>query len=407
MTKEVIIMLKPREELEKKLIGLFFNIPKADKQRYYLELESKYNIPIDMSTDIFNSIKDLSGYNQFVLFTITQCIKPSYIPIYFTDREIKDYTNKKMTNTKIKFPIKFKMFEVAPDQWIGVSNVQFLMKLREAQLINYNADTQRALEIMLSNGNEILRPSVEYKAVNEIAQAYEDNSFIPNTISLNISQDDELADFDYDNETNILTIRTIGAFDIFDGYHRYLGMSRNYDKDRNFDYPTELRITNFSVSKAKQFIFQEDHKTKMKKIAANTYDQRNPGNITLEKLNTDSSFNLYNQINLTGGYINAGDMSIIINKAWFNSKTNVERKDIISTTKNIKQKINEFTEEYDEYLGRKWSRYETYIILYKLHEEENYEDIINSIKNISSDNKKKLNQSMLSTPKEYNILKEV
>lgn len=396
-------MLKPREELEKKLISQFFVTSRDDKQKQYLELEEQYNIPIDMAANIFNSIKDLSGYNEFILYAITATIKPRLVSTYFTDREIATYSNQRLVNTKIKFPIKLKMFEVTPDQWIGVSDAQFLMKLRDAQFINYNADTQRALEIMLNNGREIARPSVEYKAVNEIADSYGDSSFIPNTISLNINQDDENADFEF--EDDVLTIKSITAFDIFDGYHRYLGMSRNYDKDKRFNYPTELRITNFSVSKAKQFIWQEDHKTKMKKISADTYDQRNPGNILIDRLNTDSTCNLYNQIDLKGGLINAGELSLIVNRVYFGNKQKVERKDIIMAAKELKQKLNDFTEENEQYLGRKWKKFETLIIVNGLYENYDNEKIISIIDGISDNNKAILNSAQHIRKKELDILK--
>lgn len=396
-------MLKPREELEKKLISQFFTISRDEKQSQYLELEEQYNIPIDMSADIFNSIKDLSGYNEFILYAITATVKPKLVSTYFTSREITAYSKQKLANTKIKFPIKLKMFEVTTDQWIGVTDAQFLMKLRDAQYINYNADTQRALEIMLNGGKEIARPSVEYKAVNEIANSYGDGSFIPNTISLNINQDDEAADFEF--EDDVLTIKNITAFDIFDGYHRYLGMSRNYDKDKRFNYPTELRITNFSVSKAKQFIWQEDHKTKMKKISADTYDQRNPGNILIDRLNTDSTCNLYNQIDLKGGLVNAGELSMIVNKMYFGNKQRVERKDIITAAKTLKQKLNDFTEENEQYLGRKWKKFETLIIIYGLHEDCDFEKILEIIANISKGDKAVLNSAQNIHKKELDIMR--
>lgn len=399
-------MLKPRNELEKFLIRLFSNYDSTkEKQELYLKLESDYNIPISMSSDIISLRTDLSEYNEFILFAITNTVKESKVKEYFTAREIKTYSGQKLKENKIKFPIKLKMFEVTEDQWIGVSSAKFLMQLREAQFINYNAETQRALEVMLNNGKEIYRPSVDYPSVKEIEESYEDNSFIPNTISLNINPDDELADFEFKNDT--LIIHNLTAFDIFDGYHRYLGMGRNYDKNNKFDYPIELRITNFPVSKAKQFIWQEDHKTKMKKVSAATYDQRNPGNMVIQRLNADTTFNLYNQINLSNGIIHYGYLAQIINLVYFNKQTKVDRKDIIHAAKELKDKINVFTEEYEEYLERKWLKYETYIIVYGLYNDINSEKIVKSIKDITPEHKKVLNDLVDFNLKQKNVLKEV
>ena len=85
-----------------------------------------------MSSDIITLRKNLSEYNEFILFAITSIVKPDQIKKWFTDREIKNYSKQKLKTSKIKFPIKLKMFEVTPDQWIGVSSAQFLMKLRDA-----------------------------------------------------------------------------------------------------------------------------------------------------------------------------------------------------------------------------------------------------------------------------------
>ena len=353
-----------RSNVEKKLMYVFSELKDTSTiQEYCLELERKYNIPLGVSSDVICLRKDLSGYNDFFLYAITDVVAPSYTSNVFTEREIATYSGQQFESRDIKFPIKLKMFQVTPDQWIGASSVKWLMELRNAQYINYNAETQRALEIMVKGGKEVYRPSVDVKSVGEIEEAYANKSFIPNTISLNISQDDEEADFYFKDD--VLVINSITAFDIFDGYHRYLAMARNYDLDDSFDYPIELRITNFSVSKAKQFIYQEDHKTKMKRVNREAYDQQNPGNIICDRLNADSGFNLYNKINLTDGIINYGELSAAICAFYFASK-NVERKNIIHLSKELKASLNSFTEDYEEYLERKWERREILEIMYGL-----------------------------------------
>ena len=398
-------MLKPRNELEKFLVKLFSDVEdNTVRQEWYLKLEADYNIPISMSSDIITLRTDLSGYNEFILFCITMITAERKVDKYFTPLEIKNYREQKLQNNKIKFPIKLKMFSVTNDQWIGVSSAKFLMQLRDAQYINYNADTQRALEIMVRNGKEIYRPSVDYPSVKEITEAYHDNTFIPNTISLNIDPDDEEAEFDFDND--VLTIYSLSHFDIFDGYHRYLGMGRNYDRDNSWDYPTELRITTFPVSKAKQFIWQEDHKTKMKKIDQITYDQRNAGNMICERLNNDLDFNFYKKVNLSDGLINLGELSTAINKFYLNNSA-ADRKQIINLTKLIKQSINNFSEEYEEYLEKKWERYEVYVIMYGLNQLKSPEMIYEALQNIPQDNLHKLNNSQSLARKQINILEEV
>lgn len=371
-------MLKDRNELEKKLL-LYINENSNSKQRqqWYIEIEEKYNIPISMSSDIISGRKDISEYNTFILYCITSVIKENEIQKYYTDNEIKMFSNEKYVRDEISFPIVLDMFKVSDDQYIGVSSVKFLMQLRAAQLINYNAETQRALEIITKGEHEIYRPYLNNKAVKEIKQAYASKSFIPNTISLNISLDDENADYNFAD--NKLTIKSITAFDIFDGYHRYVAMGQNYDADPDFDYPIELRITMFSVGRAKQFIYQEDQKTKMKKVVSKTYNQHDIANIIINKIDSNPDCYLHNNINNNDGIVNAGYMYNVLSAICLNQK--FETKDIFQTVKRLVKNINDFLENNNEYLEKKWSAYETYIIIFGLYNDNDPKDVIKCLKN--------------------------
>lgn len=396
-------MLKPRHLLEKELTLLFENLEDTKiKQDYYKELEEEFNIPIDMSSDIISVRRYLSEYNEFILFAVTSVINKRKVSTYFTPREIENYTGQKYKRKKINPRMDLPMFAVADDQWIGASDAQFLMMLRESQAINYNADTQRALEVLTNGGKTIYRPSVDYTAVKEIAEAFAEEQFVPNTISLNINLDDEQTELIF--KDNILHIRNFTAFDIFDGYHRYLAMATNYDRDHNWNYPIELRITNFSVSKARQFIYQEDHKTKMKRVDVAAFDQYNPGNIITERLNKDPEFNLYNMINLKDGLIHSGLFSIGINRCYFNKRNKVDRRDIIAKSKIIKSRLNDFTDEYNEYLDRKWKKYEIWTIIYGIYKNHSLVDIHTAIEKVD---KKILDTADDLKNKQLTMIKEV
>jgi hypothetical protein len=181
-----------------------------------------------MSTDIMSQRKDLSEYNEFILYAVTNVVKPEEVNKFFTESEIKLYDGKKYDTSTIQFPLKLHLIKITDEQYIGKTTAQFLMQLREKQLINYNAETQRVLRIMLKGGTKILRPYVDSKAVSEIEEYYADRIFIPNMITLNINLDDEKADYHYDEKEEILKISDISSFDIVDGYHRY---SDTYESD--------------------------------------------------------------------------------------------------------------------------------------------------------------------------------
>lgn len=356
------------------------------RQKWYMDLSKRYNIPIGVSSDIISRRKDLSEYNEFVLFAITDVIKEEWVSRFFTDKEIKLYKDKKYITETVTFPIEISMLQVTEDQYIGVSSAKWLMTLRDSYLINYNADTQRALEIMLKGDTVIYRPFINERSVSEIADDYKNGSFIPNTISLNINLDDEKADYYF--KDNKLVINNITEFDIFDGYHRYLGMARNYDADHSFDYPIELRITMFSVAKAKQFIWQEDHKTKMVKVDANSYDQSDVGNQVVSRLNNDPEFLLNGMLTIRGGYIHAGIFNQLVKRLYFNKRPT--KKDVINVSKLLKQQLNSFMEDYNEYLEREWLIYEIYIILYGLSKNIDNDNIYKAIHNITPEQIKKL-----------------
>lgn len=399
-------MLKPRNLLEKELSALFGNLEDTkQKQEYYQILEQEYNLPIDISSDIITMRKYLSEYNEFILYLITTVVTPDKIKTYYTPREIEAYSGQKYHRVKISTQLDLPMFAVTEDQWIGVSDVQFLMRLREAQAINYNADTQRALKAVIRGENVVYEPSVNYHAVEEIAESYAQNTFIPNTISLNINIDDETTELTF--EDNVLHIKNFKYFDIFDGYHRYLGMARNFDKNHDFNYPIELRITNFSVTKAQHFIWQEDHKTKMKKVDVAALDKYNSGNMVADRLNKDPECNLYNLINLKNGLVHAGLLSIAINRCYFNTRTKIERKDIIKVSKIIKTQLNTFTDEYDQYLDKKWNRYETWLIIFGIYNNYSPVQIKAAIDKISNEQKKLLENADDLKNKQLRLMEEI
>lgn len=399
-------MLRDRRDLEKKLISFIDNkggsrMRDGQKIRneWCWELLNKYNIPLAMSKDLISFSKDFSEYNEFVLFTVTDVVAPKLLDEYFSTREIKAYSNEKYKEINIDFPIKIPMIQVADDQFIGATTVQFLMKLRDAQLINYNADTQRALEVMVNNGRELYRPYVSKTNVKEIKELFADRKFISNTISLNINTDDEKADWGYDEKTFILYINNISAFDIFDGYHRYLGMAAVYMDDPSFDYPMELRITTFPTSKAKQFIWQEDHKTKMKKLDVDSLNQYDNGNLVVKRLNTDPESSLNGAIRINGGYISAGVMAKAIGKLFFKDKK-IDRPRVNKVSTQLIKQLNNFTNAYPEYLNNHWESYEINIIIYGISIGMNAKQIYNIIENLTQENRNKLGALSINSLKE-------
>lgn len=372
-------MLQDRRDLETILQNRMVDINQDKtvggverKKDVIKEIHDKYNIPIDVISDILNFRKGLSEISIPVLFSITDIIAHTYIKKYFTKSEIDLYENTRYTDDDTLDVIVFKMVQVADDQWIGATTVERMMALRNQQMIHYNGDTQRALQHVIRHGNEILQPYLNIRAVTTISDQYRKGDFIPNTITLNMPEE---AEYNYNDKTNELTIYT-EYFDITDGYHRYVAMGNVYDNTEGFDYPVELRITKFSTIRAQQFIYQEDQKTKMRKLDSKYYNPSNFGNMIVRKIDEDS--NLRGKINNKDGLIDAPYLAEFVNKVW-KAKSN---KEVVEISKNIRLHLNRFTEDNTEYLDKKWSRAEIMTAFYGFYREipeRFYKDFINTI----------------------------
>ena len=358
-------MLQDRHTLEKALQNKIVDISQdligrrnaVTKREVINELYERYNIPFDISSDIFSFRKSLSEVSILILFALTDIILNKSLKHYFTQTEIDTYKTAKYEYDKPINTITFRMLPVNDDQWIGVTDVKTMMKLRDHQMIHYNGDTQRALQQVIRHGNVIMQPHLYMRAVTSISELYDKNEFIPNTLTLNLP---EYAEYSYNERTCELTIST-SHFDITDGYHRYVAMGYEYDNKKDFNYPTELRITKFSTVRAQGFIWQEDQKTKLKVIDSNYLNPSDYGNMIVRRLDEDS--NLRGKINNKDGVIDAPYLAECINKIW-KPKSN---KEVVDFTKDIRTLLNKFTEDNTEYIDKKWSNLEIISIFYAFY----------------------------------------
>lgn len=357
-------MLKDKTLLEQYLeaesMKIIINIEKYKK--LYEFINKTYNVPKGLITDLVSLRKSFSEVSEFILFCLLDGLEnvneigKSKIDEYFTLQEIQTYRKAQYEIHTIKFPLIFKMIEVSYDQWIGSVSINQLMDLRRAQLINYNVNAQRTMQKVIRGDKEIYKIALNWKAINQIESSYENKQFIPNTLTLNIPVDTN-NDFYYDNETSSLVIKSLEHFDITDGYHRYIAACQRKDKDPEFDYVMELRIVNFSEDKAKHFIFQEDQKTKMKKIDSDSLNMTKAANMVVMKLNEDYRCNLQGLISRNNGLISFGELAEVVDYFYFKDITSKEKEKIaiIQTTKKLVDMFNCLTEYDTKYLEQPYS----------------------------------------------------
>lgn len=367
-------MLQNKSSLEKYIEKLCLKIVRnKDKFNQVCNLcEEEYNMPRSKAFDLLSGNVAMSGENDFVLFILLDCIEKaceysSVIDSYFTETEISTYKSYKFEIKKTRFPLEFKMVQINSDQWIGKITVDELMDLKKASLINYKVETQRTMQRIVKGDNVYYKIMINKHAVDTMKESFEEERFISNTITLNIPYDED-ANFYYDDETSTLVIKSLGLsgmFDITDGYHRYLALCQTRMSNPDFNYTMELRITNFDEDKAKRFIFQEDQKTKMKKVDSNSYDMNNAANIAVTKLNENVRCNFNGMIKRNGGNIPFAEFAILVGHFYFkNSTKDKERSLILNCVKDLTEKLNTLTEAYPEYLEKVFSYKELAVMLY-------------------------------------------
>ena len=312
-------MIKSKEEITSVIRRICKQDVKNRKllQKRMMQLKSKYNIPISISQSILTLENNMESENDFVIFCVLDVVNNGLVKGFFTDSEIKEYRAGQYKTNEIKCPLRFKMVQVTSNQWIGSVTVKELMMLRDAQMINYNENTQRAMQRVIDGNVEYYKIALNKKAVDGIKESMLSETYIPNTITLNMPMD--YIDYSYSDGT--LTFKKPLTFDILDGYHRYIAMSKIYSLDPKFDYNMELRIVQFETDTAKQFIWQEDQKTKMKKADSASFNQEDSANKIVERLNREGmGFPLHGKINRNRCVINAPELAALIKMLWFSAK---------------------------------------------------------------------------------------
>ncbi len=347
-------MLKEKAELARYLNGkrgdIFFNEEK--KQAIINGMHDNYDVPVGKIMDLITGRAVLENESEFLLFLFIYHLDIAYgkhkTSLYYTPQEIEEYSKAKYYVEKFEFPIEIKCVQVTNDQWIGATDVEFLMKLRSAQLINYNANAQRTMQRIVRGEKSFFKIALNTSAVEQIKKSFHNGNFIPNTITLNIP---ETSDYYYDKDKQILVINSLDHFDISDGYHRYVALCQEKNDNPDFNYPLELRLISFSDTKIKNFIFQEDQKTKMRKVDSQSMDMNAVGNIITERLNEDVLFNLRGKISRTQGAIDFPTMAMAINNFYCQDKDNSMKK-VVAVEKEIKEKLNYITEHYNDLLDK-------------------------------------------------------
>ena len=344
------------------------NIGNKKEMRTTIDYMVGEGFPLIEVTDAVQLRKHMEDCSDRMLYYFLKLNDEKLLDEYFSNREIKEYETTKFKPLRFSFPIKWNMIEISDGtQWIGKISVKELMQLRDAQLINYNERTQRTLKRIVNKDFEYYQIYLNRAAVDAISQSYLSGQYIPNTITLNLP---ETAEFKYSDGT--LTIKETDRLDIIDGYHRYVAMSNLYNQNPKFDYIMELRVVCFSEETAKQFIWQEDQKTKMRKLDSDSFNQNSPANQVINLVNQNGL--LRNVIGRNEGAIDQGLAASLIDRIWFNTPKAISRKRIIEVKEDIIYRLNVLLGENPEIFDKKWT-YEFTVIAFILMSSDKITDM--------------------------------
>jgi len=344
---------------------------KQDAQEFCQRMKTKYNLPIQITTDILYGNKASSDYNELIQYWFTIELAPDIAPQFFSNKAITTYSKLVYEEKEPVLPLSLPMVPVATDQWIGVISIHKLMELRSAGLLHYNAETQRALRVMVKGEEVIFKPYLNETAVRRIYENVQDGYYIPNTITLNIEPTDK-----FDCQNGVMRLEEVGRFDIVDGYHRLKAFERSYDRDNSFDMNVELRIICFSVDKAKRFIYQEDQKTKMRRVDSEAFNYKSTANDFLQELNkTIEVPQLRGKINTTDGFIRFGVAAKAVGKNL--PKTKLTSSERILWIRRYTELLKEVIAQKPELGERRWTDYEVRTVFENVGEP--IDDIIASL----------------------------
>lgn len=348
---------RSRQELEEYAEKLFAKSEiikdRTSRRKLYDELMDHFGLEVSVVDDMITFKRDIKEFTSFQIFCVMWFLDRNSLSKFFTESEIDALSKEKIVKETVSFPLILDpMVAITDDQWIGRVTLQTLMRWRNAQLLNYDENEQRALRRVKFGNIEVFKPYVNAKSVLEIRNAMESGSYIPDTLTLNMGDGSE-----YDFSNGKLTIYSLAnnMFNLDDGYHRYLAMSQIHDFDKEFDFPMELRIVNFENSKATSFIFQQDQKTKMKKVVSDSYDVNAIPNKVATRLNNDRlGCNITGMIGRNGAAIDMGAFAKLISYFFIREKPkkDEEMKYVIKLQNELTEKFNVLTTQDPVFLEK-------------------------------------------------------
>lgn len=348
------------------LLASYVTNPKTAQAIMKLAFQ-KYSLPFFRTLTILNLDASMEELNDLEIFWILDCLRETIpkanidLTKWFTEIEIKEYGRAKYKENVVEFPLILPMIQVTDTQWIGKIMASELIVWR-GSILRYNKNIQRRIRTIVNKNVTYGQITVFHKAISSIVGLLNSKRFIPNAITLNIGEDE--IDFYYDEVEKNLVINKLDHFDLVDGYHRLIALSKAKEADPNFDYPMELRITNFSEDVADQLIWQEEQRNIMPKTAIESYNMDDTANKITRRINENTACNFSGAIT-RGGLIDASVFSDAINECFLTGMTEEEKRvSLARIPKDVIQSLNLLTEADSSLLTKRFTVLEIRLLVY-------------------------------------------
>lgn len=324
---------------------------------------TQYGVPQNEMLDVINDRISFETKTDDFLFFISSGLS-KYVPefkikAHYTDEEIKENENKKYI-IQGNYLVTIPCVPIIPGkQWIGAVDARFFLELDRNQKINYNYEKQRVRQKVVKGDEIYFRTKISMKSVRQISQLMMNGEYVSDYLTLDIPYENTLNDFFYDENKKELVFKNLDSFDITDGYHRLEAMRMCYEKDKEFNYPMGIQITQFSLQKTQQFIYQADQKNKMSITQTNSYNSLRYSNEVCNFLNEDSGC-IYNRMIKRSGNktLDFVALSDIVDYYWFGAgrtegkKKEFGKAEVIQATNEVKGLLNTYASEIPDSLNR-------------------------------------------------------
>jgi hypothetical protein len=224
-------MKKDRDELEKYLLSIIESIKHKRKQVEKINKTlNELNVPVGTLNEIAKGDTSIGGLSNILLCLLTFAVYDTTNMVaidprhYFTEGELeesKKYEHE-MNKDLLELPIEFPdMIMLDSQNFIGKVKMAKLVQMDNSRLIQYNYESQRSPKFK----GIVPVPDINQKHVVEIGEHMLNETYFPDTISLNVYSN-ESNPISYNEKTRKLTINKSAIISILDGFHRLQGGSR-------------------------------------------------------------------------------------------------------------------------------------------------------------------------------------